>query len=477
MSNNQLTKQRTFFLDNNDPKNLNPFHNPKSNHQSPLKEFKRTKSIRPFFPKTNLEKIVEVLKEASTLFDSQNNKVMSLKLEWAIIEITSNDIYSYDLNEGDEGFGQCDYLKIFSPEIMETDGNNKYNNKIEVGSNNNRAENYENKNARENFVSYQKFDNFEKSERIPRKIEFGINKEYKKGTSQPRYKKDYNSNSFIDKMQTSNPHNISNLSNIVLYNTNSSVKKSKFRKHSVKIMSFTHLVDTTKKRNETKDIKLIKEGNSPMIDIANLPQDDANYIPNIKEIRNNFIDMHLAKASTPANKNKANHITNNITKFANEPSFQRNSKKFLTKQVKTKPKSITFKDFGITFDVFKYSEDAGRANLIKDISIASFAYRNCNSRLEATALEPFLEELRIGYTTEKSAFYHNDFHAADVLQGVVDMIANCNLDTILDLSIIDIISTMFSAVIHDFKHPGFNNGFMINSKNKLAIQYNGKLLT
>jgi hypothetical protein len=30
--------------------------------------------------------------------------------------------------------------------------------------------------------------------------------------------------------------------------------------------------------------------------------------------------------------------------------------------------------------------------------------------------------------------------------------------------------------MHDFKHPGLNNNYMINSKNEISIRYNGKLL-
>jgi hypothetical protein len=39
---------------------------------------------------------------------------------------------------------------------------------------------------------------------------------------------------------------------------------------------------------------------------------------------------------------------------------------------------------------------------------------------------------------------------------------------------LDIAAFLISAIIHDFKHPGFTNAFMINSKNELAVRYNGK---
>lgn len=54
------------------------------------------------------------------------------------------------------------------------------------------------------------------------------------------------------------------------------------------------------------------------------------------------------------------------------------------------------------------------------------------------------------------------------------MIINGKLDKIAELSDLDILGALYAAVIHDFKHPGFNNGFLINSKSDMAFQFNGK---
>ncbi len=62
------------------------------------------------------------------------------------------------------------------------------------------------------------------------------------------------------------------------------------------------------------------------------------------------------------------------------------------------------------------------------------------------------------------------------MQGVLDMLLMGKLDKVAELSQLDILSLLFSAIIHDFKHPGFNNGFLINSKSEMAIQFNGKLV-
>lgn len=59
---------------------------------------------------------------------------------------------------------------------------------------------------------------------------------------------------------------------------------------------------------------------------------------------------------------------------------------------------------------------------------------------------------------------------------MVDMVVNGELDKLADLNNLDILSAFYSALIHDFKHPGFNNGFMINSKSEIAFTFNGNLV-
>jgi hypothetical protein len=41
------------------------------------------------------------------------------------------------------------------------------------------------------------------------------------------------------------------------------------------------------------------------------------------------------------------------------------------------------------------------------------------------------------------------------------------------LSDIDYASFLIAAIIHDYKHPGLTNSFLMNSKNELAVRYNG----
>jgi hypothetical protein len=42
------------------------------------------------------------------------------------------------------------------------------------------------------------------------------------------------------------------------------------------------------------------------------------------------------------------------------------------------------------------------------------------------------------------------------------------------LTDLDYTSFLIAAIIHDYKHPGLTNGFLMNSRNEIAVNYNGK---
>ena len=68
--------------------------------------------------------------------------------------------------------------------------------------------------------------------------------------------------------------------------------------------------------------------------------------------------------------------------------------------------------------------------------------------------------------------YHNNLHAADVLQTTHWMISQTGLkDWMSDL---EIFSLLMSAIIHDYNHSGTTNNFHVQSISDLALVYNDK---
>lgn len=44
----------------------------------------------------------------------------------------------------------------------------------------------------------------------------------------------------------------------------------------------------------------------------------------------------------------------------------------------------------------------------------------------------------------------------------------------LKIEDLEICSLIIACLIHDFKHPGVTNAFLINTSDPIAIKYNGK---
>ncbi|KAJ0409789.1 hypothetical protein ATCC90586_005356 [Pythium insidiosum] len=84
-------------------------------------------------------------------------------------------------------------------------------------------------------------------------------------------------------------------------------------------------------------------------------------------------------------------------------------------------------------------------------------------------LANFLHFLDVGYLRNP---YHNNCHAADVVSSVEYLIAVLDSGYIQDLlTYQEIFAAIVAAAIHDFRHPGKTNNFMIKSGSDLAIEY------
>ena len=65
--------------------------------------------------------------------------------------------------------------------------------------------------------------------------------------------------------------------------------------------------------------------------------------------------------------------------------------------------------------------------------------------------------------------YHNNTHAADVVQTLHVLIQKGGKEFASD---IELFSIILASVAHDVGHPGFNNAFQVNASTPLALRYN-----
>ena len=92
-------------------------------------------------------------------------------------------------------------------------------------------------------------------------------------------------------------------------------------------------------------------------------------------------------------------------------------------------------------------------------------------KIPPATLEALLGHLEIGYACYGNP-YHNNLHAADVLQSTHWIISQTGLKEWM--SDLEIFCLLMSAIIHDYNHTGTTNNFHIQSTSDLAIVYNDK---
>lgn len=93
--------------------------------------------------------------------------------------------------------------------------------------------------------------------------------------------------------------------------------------------------------------------------------------------------------------------------------------------------------------------------------------------IDEAVFKRFINEIEKGYYRESP--YHNDIHAADVLQTTYLIMEKGSFYYKLSLNELDYLAVLLAAMCHDFKHPGIGNSYLINSIHPIALNYNGNL--
>lgn len=94
-----------------------------------------------------------------------------------------------------------------------------------------------------------------------------------------------------------------------------------------------------------------------------------------------------------------------------------------------------------------------------------------------------MERIQNGY---KDVTYHNQTHAADLSQVIFLIVFNfqtfyyftttCGLRDKCQMNDLEMMSLIVAGACHDHEHPGFNNVYLVESRDPIAIRYNGKLI-
>ena len=114
---------------------------------------------------------------------------------------------------------------------------------------------------------------------------------------------------------------------------------------------------------------------------------------------------------------------------------------------------------GIKTSIFMAEDILGRFPFIDNNIISIDTFKN------------FITQIVTHYDRIK-ALYHNDLHAGDVMQTCFTIFTQGKLKEKMKLNDLDIFSMLVGALCHDYKHPGTNNLYQINTRSKYAMRYN-----
>jgi hypothetical protein len=122
------------------------------------------------------------------------------------------------------------------------------------------------------------------------------------------------------------------------------------------------------------------------------------------------------------------------------------------------------------FDIFNLNDNVGRENILPVIGYYIFNRLGFYNILNYNKFENWSKKIAEGYI--KSNPYHNDLHAADITHTCLIYIKVGKVNKICKLSKNSKCALFLSCMCHDYKHPGVNNNYLKETRNKIAIKYN-----
>ena len=124
----------------------------------------------------------------------------------------------------------------------------------------------------------------------------------------------------------------------------------------------------------------------------------------------------------------------------------------------------------LEFDIFEFKEKCKDRELSWIASLLLHKHSLYSGlHISINKFMGFINKISSGYNNVK---YHNKTHAADVAQTLYYFVINGDWITLGKMDNIDIWSMVLGASCHDYEHPGYNNYFLINTKDTLALRYN-----
>ena len=193
----------------------------------------------------------------------------------------------------------------------------------------------------------------------------------------------------------------------------------------------------------------------------------------IEDIKNKTIDFKKVRSNTRTKTYSKKETLNLIRQKSYKRTDSKEEKKEkLPPEISAKMLTIMTNIDTTDFDIFSLDElTEKKGSYIVGLEILNRIDLCKTGIIDINTLKNFLQIVVDSYSRE-NAIYHNDLHAADVMQTTYTMIVRGELVKKMKIEDLDKFAILVGAICHDLKHTGQNNMFHINSKSKIAIRYN-----
>ena len=122
------------------------------------------------------------------------------------------------------------------------------------------------------------------------------------------------------------------------------------------------------------------------------------------------------------------------------------------------------------FNIFEFENKVGKEYTLLLIGKYIFNYFKFGEIINQTKYDNWVQKIAKGYNRKN--FYHHDLHAADIAHTSYIFFRYGLIHEIAKLDIYNICSVIMSCICHDYKHPGVNNNYIIETNNDIALNYN-----
>ena len=335
-------------------------------------------------------------------------------------------------------------------------------------------------------VNLNDIENFEKKYNNKKDNSNKINLEYfvksLKNLIKKNINEEYSKNNFISYIKQKNlfkPHRDS------IINTNcenilkvlQDIHDEAIAQNDMKsLLDIKWIINTLNEENIYEIDPLIVLNDKNNLNSNNENKNGINYLiqySKIEDIKNKTIDFKKVRSNTRTKTYSKKETLNLIKQKSYKRTDSKEEKKEkLSPEISAKMLTIMTNIDTTDFDIFSLDElTEKKGSYIVGLEILNRIDLCKTGIIDINTLKNFLQIVVDSYSRE-NAIYHNDLHAADVMQTTYTMIVRGELVKKMKIEDLDKFAILVGAICHDLKHTGQNNMFHINSKSKIAIRYN-----